>query len=212
MARPNRDGQHLERLRDLFARERCLPSYQDIASALGFQTKNAAFKLVHRLIESGHVSRAMGGRLAPGPNFFLISISADEVRAGIDADRQGTGLFDEQRLTDLFATRPSRTILVRVLGESMVGAGILSGDLAVVETGVEALSGEFVVAEIDGAHTIKEYKHVGGRGVLASHGGHPSVITPEQTLRVIGVVRGIVRAYKPTTKRTTKLAKHGVSR
>ena len=178
---------------------------------LGFQTKNAAFKLVQRLIKSGHVSKTRGNRLVPGPKFFLMPLSADEVRAGIDPDRPSSGSFDEQSLAEVFVTRPSRTVLVRVRGESMMGAGILSGDMAVVETGVEAVNGDFVVAEIDGAHTIKEYRHVRGRGFLASHGDMPGVITPQQTLNVIGVVRGIVRSYQPKTKVPTNAAKRGAS-
>jgi repressor LexA len=212
MARPNNDKLHLSRLRDLYARERCLPSYDGIAGALGFRTKNAAFKLVERLVVSGHVAKAMGGRLAPGPNFFRLDLSDDEVRAGFDADRDGSGLLHEQSLSELLVPRPSKTILVRVRGESMVGAGILSGDVAVVETDVQAATGDFVVAEIDGAHTIKEFRRSGGRDHLASHGVEPGVIAPHHTLGIIGVVRGIVRTYAPKPKAPTKLAKQGAMR
>ncbi|MFG6429786.1 LexA family protein [Roseateles sp. LYH14W] len=212
MARPNNDRLHLHRLRDLYARELCLPSYDGIAGALGFRTKAAAFKLMDRLTASGHVNRVAGGRLAPGPNFFRFEFSDDEVRAGIDLDRAGSGLLQEQSLSELLGARPSRTILVRVRGESMVSAGILSGDVAVVETGAQAVNGDFVVAEIDGAHTIKEFRRTGGRDQLASHGTEPGVISPRQSLEIVGVVRGIVRTYAPKPKAATKLAKQGATR
>lgn len=209
MARKNNDGQHLRRLREMYARERCLPSYEVIAGALGFRTKNAAFKLVLRLVASGHLLKVMGGRLVPGPNFFSLVLCEDEIRAGLDSDGSGSGLLTEENLSELLVTRPSRTMLVRVRGESMLGAGILSGDMAVVETGVQAANGDFVVAEIDGVCTIKEFRRAGGRDVLASHGDKPGVITPQETLAIIGVVRGIIRSYGRRAKTPFTLARQG---
>ncbi|MBD9391347.1 helix-turn-helix domain-containing protein [Acidovorax sp. ACV01] len=56
MARTNRDTMHLLSLRALYRSEGCFPSYSRIASHLGFKAKNAAFKLIGRLISSGVIS------------------------------------------------------------------------------------------------------------------------------------------------------------
>lgn len=208
MARPNNDQVHLRRLRDLYARERCLPSYENLAAALGFRAKNAAFSLVKRLEASGHVGKASGGRLVPGPAFFALDFSDDSVRAGLDPDQEGSGFVHEQRLSELVVSRPSRTILVPVRGESMVGVGILSGDVAVVETGVQAVNGDYVVAEVDDAHTVKEFKQAGAKSHLLSHSSDgEKAIVPTKSLNIIGVVRGIVRTYRPHARASTKLAK-----
>lgn len=57
-----------------------------------------------------------------------------------------------QALDQLLMAKPSKTVLVKVRGDSMLNAGILSGDVAVVETSSQALTGDIVVAEIDGSH------------------------------------------------------------
>lgn len=118
----------------------------------------------------------------------------------------------EQSLADLLVSRQSRTILVPVRGESMVGVGILSDDVAVVETGVQAVNGDYVVAEIDDSHTVKEFREARAKKHLVSHSGDDDqAIVPTKNLNIIGVVRGLVRAYRPQGEVTTKLAK-GVKR
>ena len=197
MARPNKDMVHLRRLRDTYARLGCLPSYRQLAEELGFQAKNAAYKLSQRLIESGHLNKSVGGRLTPGPRFFTLDVSDDEVRAGFGAEGNATGVTQAQAIDQLLAARPSKTVLVKVRGDSMVDAGVLSGDVAVVETGSQAVHGDIVVAEIDGSHTIKEFRMSGGCPCLVAHGPGVGVVAPQRTLNVIGVVRGVVRSYKP---------------
>jgi repressor LexA len=209
MARPNNDRMHLRRLRDTYTRMGCLPSYSQMANALGFKAKNAAFKLTQRLIATGHLTKSVGGRLAPGPDFFTVDVSEDDVRAGFGAQNDATGVMQAQALDQLLASRPSRTKFVKVRGESMVNAGILSGDIAVVETGSQALQGDIVVAEIDGSCTIKEFRSDRGRARLASHGVDPQTLTPRETLNIIGVVRGIVRSYRSSPAGTAKLARQG---
>lgn len=204
MARSNNDKAHLRRLRDLYAREHCLPSYGQMAKALGFQAKNAAYKLANRLMATGHVVKAVGGRLSPGPNFFDLDLSEDEIRASFGADSAGSGFVHDQALHQLLVQRPSRTILVPVRGESMVDAGILNGDIAVLELGVQATQGDFVVAEIDQTYTIKEYRRVDGKPCLVSHGIQSEAVAPRQSLNIIGVVRGIARSYKPRRERPIK--------
>jgi repressor LexA len=207
MARSNHDQKHLRRLRDAYARLGCIPSHSQIAAALGFKAKNAAYKLTQRLIASGHLMRSAGGRLVPGPCFFTLDACEDEVRAGFGGEGSASGLMHGQALDQILVSRPSRTVLLTVRGDSMVDAGILSGDLAVVEAGPQAVSGDIVVAEIDGVHTIKELRVIKGRSCLVPHGGDGEPVFPDLTLNVIGVVRGIVRSYRPRVEATAKLSK-----
>lgn len=212
MARTNNDQAHLRRLRDTYARMGYLPSYSEISRALGFKAKNAAFKLAQRLIASGHLTKSVGGRLAPGPAFFTLELSDDEVRAGFGADGNATGLVQAQALDQLLMARPSKTVLVKVRGDSMLSAGILSGDVAVVETSSQALTGDIVVAEIDGSQTIKEFRNDRGQSRLVSHGIDSKAVTPETTLNIIGVVRGIVRSYRLPADGGAKIKKQGTFR
>ena len=212
MARPNNDQAHLRRLRDLYASMGCLPSYSRMASFLGFKAKNAAFKLTQRLIATGYLTKCPGGRLAPGTRFFTLELSEDEVRAGFGAEGNATGLVQAQTLDQLLVARPSKTVFVKLRGESMVKAGILNGDIAVVETSLQATNGDMVIAEIDGSFTVKELRvSAGGRACLVQHGVDTRVVHPKETLNVIGVVRGIVRSFRPPPVSKAKLIKWGVA-
>lgn len=190
----------------------CFPSYSHMAKALGFKAKNAAFKLTQRLVATGHLAKSTGGRLAPGPGFFTMDLSEDEVRAGFGADGNATGLVQAQTLDQLLVSRPSKTVFLKVRGESMVDAGILSGDVAVVETSLAAAHGDIVIAEIDGSYTIKELRITQGRHRLVSHGVDTRALAPKETLNIIGVVRGIVRSFGPPAASKTKLMNLGASR
>jgi repressor LexA len=212
MARTNNDQAHLRRLRDTFAQAGCLPSYSQIAKAVGFKTKNAAYKLTQRLIDSGHLTKTLGGRLAPGPAFFTMEFSDDEVRAGFGADSAGTGIVHAQALDQLLMTKPSKTVLVKVRGESMLNSGILNGDVAVVETNSQAINGDIVVAEIDGSTTIKEFRTDQGKTRLISHDAEGKSVVPAETLNIVGVVRGIVRSYKSPANGGGKTNKRGAMR
>lgn len=212
MARTNKDTLHLRRLRDLYARVGCMPSYSEMAKALGFKAKNAAFKLSQRLVATGHLEKSLGGRLVPGREFFCVDISDDEVRAGFGCEGNATGLLQAQALDQLLIAKPSKTVLLKVRGESMVNAGILSGDVAVVETGMQAIHGDVVVAEIDGNHTIKEYRTDGGKPSLAAHDQSRRSMSAKETLNIIGVVRGIVRSYGSSLTGRAKLVKQGALR
>lgn len=211
MPRHNNDLAHLRRLRDVYARLGCLPSYSQMATNLGFKAKNAAFKLTQRLIAAGYLTKSVGGRLAPSPSFFTFELSDDDVRAGFGADGNATGLVQAQALDQLLIAKPSKTVLVKVRGESMVNAGILSGDIAVIETSSQAVNGDIVVAEIDGSHTIKEFRTECGRPRLIAHGIEMKTVVPEKTLNIIGIVKGIVRSYRPSPIGMANLTKKGVS-
>lgn len=167
-----------------------------MARLLGFKAKNAAFKLTQRLIASEHLAKAHGGRLAPGPNFFTRELSDDDIRASFDAAGSATGITQAQALDQILNTVPSRTVFVPVRGESMVGVGILNDDVAAVQLGTSALPGDIVVAEIDGSHTIKEYRTPHGQPRLIAHGVDPESKSPQESFTVVGVVTGIVRNYK----------------
>lgn len=212
MARTNNDAQHLRRLRDLYARVGCMPSYSEMAKALGFKAKNAAFKLTQRLIASGYLEKSLGGRLVPGPGFFTVDASDSEVRAGFGCEGNATSLFHAQALDQLLIARPSKTILLKVRGDSMVDAGIFCGDVAVLETSMQAVHGDVVVAEIDGSHTIKEYRTDCGKPYLIAHGGDRPSMRAKETLNIIGVVRGIIRSYRPSQAGQAKVTKQGASR
>jgi SOS regulatory protein LexA len=63
--------------------------------------------------------------------------------------------------------RPRADYLLRVEGESMSGVGVMNGDWVAVHRTPDATTGQIVVARIDGEITIKRFRRIGERIVLA---------------------------------------------
>ena len=61
-------------------------------------------------------------------------------------------------LNDILVRHREATFYVRVSGDSMQDAGILDGDLAIVDRQIEPSNGNFVIAFVDGEFTIKQFK------------------------------------------------------
>lgn len=58
-------------------------------------------------------------------------------------------------------TNPKSTVLFRVRGESMLGAGIFDGDLLLVDRSIDPRHGQIVVASINDEFTVKRLHHIG---------------------------------------------------
>ena len=63
-----------------------------------------------------------------------------------------------------------RCYLVRVSGSSMKGAGILDGDVVLVDTQREVTTGDFVIAFVEGEGTLKKIEKRGDRIFLVPQG------------------------------------------
>jgi DNA polymerase V len=95
--------------------------------------------------------------------------------------------------------RPASTFLMRVAGESMKDAGILDGDLVVVDRSVTPQSGHVVVGVMDGEMTLKRFRRLkNGRAALqAENPDFPEfVIGEEIPAEIWGVVVGVVRKLR----------------
>ena len=73
---------------------------------------------------------------------------------------------DSLDLHRLVVRNPPATFFLRVVGHSMVGAGIHNGDLLVVDRSITPISGKVVVAKVDGELTVKRLLKRQGKMVL----------------------------------------------
>lgn len=195
MARPNYDSVHLDKLRDYFAQHRLLPSYAVIANLLGFSGKTGAVQLVKRLIEAGYIETATGGKLVPLDRFFELPLLDQQIPAGVGEPDVAFSSFQAYALDRLLVEDRSKTVLVPIRGDSMIDAGVLDGDTAIVERTESPRAGDFVVAAVDGQYTIKELRFERSKPVLVPHNKQYEPIRPRQDILILGVVKGIVRRY-----------------
>lgn len=101
----------------------------------------------------------------------------------------------EQQLIRCRAT----TVLLRVSGESMQGAGIAHGDLLIVDRGLEPRPGQIVVAWLNGGFTLKRLIRHGNRLRLeAAHPAYPPLeLDPDIESRLWGVAVHVIRTLEP---------------
>ena len=97
-------------------------------------------------------------------------------------------------LTEPFVRPGKSYFALRVRGQSMINAGILDGDLAVVEQASTAQDGQIIVAVIDDAITLKRYYKEAGRIRLQPENPQFQAIYCTD-VRVVGILSNIVRTY-----------------
>lgn len=97
-------------------------------------------------------------------------------------------------LTEPFIRPGKSYFALRVRGSSMINAGILEGDLAVIEQTSVAVDGQIVVAVMDDAITLKRYYKESSRIRLQPENPAFQAIYT-QDVRIVGVLSNIVRTY-----------------
>ena len=174
-------------------RHRRMPSYQEIAQLVRYRSKNAVWKLVRQLIAQELLARDARGRLLPTPAFYEIPWLGTVI-AGYPSPAEEE-LLDTMSLEDYLGYHKDATYLLRVTGDSMIEAGILPGDLVLVERRESARSGEIVVAEVDGEWTMKTYRKRGRKVFLEPANAAYPPIVPKVGIRIVAVVKAVIRKY-----------------
>ena len=82
-----------------------------------------------------------------------------------------------------------------VKGDSMIDAGIMPGDLLIVERGAAVRDGDIVIAQIDREWTIKYFRRRGNKVFLEAANKDYQPLHPTEELNIAAVVRGVVRRY-----------------
>jgi SOS regulatory protein LexA len=188
------DGQYLAKLQDYYARHRVLPSYARIGSLVGLNSKASVAGLVLRLKAEGFVESTPDRRLKPGRRFFERNV-AESVQAGLPTSAPDTAP-DTITIDEYLISHPSKTVLIKVKGDSMIDAGIYAGDTVVVEKRGSANVGDIVVAILDNEFTLKRLDREKGRVVLRPENKAYPVIRPKGDVEIFGVVVGQFRKYR----------------
>jgi SOS regulatory protein LexA len=189
------DDKHLNALRVYWKEHKAFPSMARLADVLGLASSGGVFKVIGRLVDAGFLER-VDGRIAPTPDFFALPVLG-RVRAGLPQMEDQSAGLEVVGVEDYLIRHPERTVFCRVRGDSMKDAGILEGDMVVVERNRPTKAGDIVVALVDNELTVKYlYPKKGAAGwvLKPANPDYPDIVA-HQSLEVLGVVVGMFRRH-----------------
>ncbi len=174
------------------------PTLEEIGAGVGLRSKGTVHRYVQSLIDKGHLQRGPRGwrslRLAGEGGRRPRLPLAGRIAAG----RPIEAIPDREEIDPgtLFAG-PDRYVL-EVQGDSMVEAGILDGDLVVIEHRQTADDGDIVVALVDGQEaTLKRLFHLpdGRIELRPENRAMGSLVYEPERIAIQGVLVGQFRCY-----------------
>lgn len=181
-------------IREFHAVKGRMPSFAEVGELIGLSSKSGVFKFVSRLEEHNLIQRDEHGRLMP-PRLRKPYRVLGSVEAGFPSPAEEE-LADTLSLDELLMKNPQATFLLKVSGDSMSGVGIMPGDMVIIDRSISPKSGDIVIAEVDGAWTMKRLKMHNDSVMLLAANPKYKPIHPKNELKIAGVVTGVVRKYQ----------------
>jgi len=170
-----------------------MPSYSEITTLLNFKSKNSAFKLAKKLIAENFLAKDQKGKLIP-KNFYGPMRVLGQVEAGFPSPAEEE-LADTMSLDEYLIHNKEATYMLKVSGDSMKDAGIIDGDMVLVDRSVIPADGDIVIAEVDNKWTIKYLRKNGKKIYLEPANKKFSNIYPQEELNIAAVVKTVIRKY-----------------
>lgn len=187
-------------MRDFYRDSGRMPSFSELGSLWGLRSKNAVSKAVENLRGIGALAKDSKGKLLPGPALKPVRVLGT-VEAGFPSPAEEE-LVDTMSLDEFLIGNHQATFMLKVSGDSMKDAGILPGDLVIVDRSCSPKNNDIVIAEVDGEWTMKYLKKSRGTArraptvLLVPANPDYQPIEPKAELKIAGVVTAVVRKYK----------------
>ena len=195
-----RQKQMLDYLRDYIGERGYAPTLEEI----GRHFRLASLATVHKHLRNlqrkrlirrlPHQSRALEV-IGPGAGGRAVTVPLlGRVAAGVPIE--AVEMPETVTLPEELLGR-GETFALRVRGDSMVGEGILDGDVIVVESRPEAPNGATVVALVRGEATVKKLQRERGRiRLLPANERVAPIVAPAGDVQIRGVVIAVLRRYR----------------
>jgi len=193
------------------------PSMREIGEAVGLTSTSAVSYQLSCLQDKGYLRRVPGrprtvevvlpgqpaARLEAEDLADVLALSSEDA-AYVPVDVIGQiaagNLSPAEQVIDDTLTLPRQLVgegtlfMLKVTGDSMIGAAIADGDLVVVREQPDAKNGDIIAARIDGEATVKTFQRTGGHVWLMPHNpAYAPILGDEATImgRVVTVIRRI---------------------
>jgi repressor LexA len=187
------------------AKHEYAPTLQELGEEVGISSKGTIHRHIQVLIEAGYLAYSSSGWrnlqlantvgwFAPTPQKKACFPILGRIAAGLPIEAIENKA--ELNLTDVFDGEGRYILEVR--GNSMIDAGILEGDMVVIERRDSADDGSIVVAIIDGYEaTLKRLRYQADRSIALvpeNRDMQPMIYEPSR-INVQGVLVGQFRKY-----------------
>jgi repressor LexA len=178
------------------------PTVREIGAAVGLSSPASVQGHLSALEAMGYIRRGCAKRRALEVVKPAALKSREEER-GLSRVRllgrvaAGTPLLAEENVEELievpdFLSGSGRCFALRVVGDSMIKAGILDGDVVVVRQQQQADDGDIVVALLGDEATVKRfYREAGQVRLQPENDAMEPIYTPDP--RIVGKVTGVLR-------------------
>jgi repressor LexA len=192
------------------------PTVREICTALDIKSTSTAHKDIENLVKHGYLVKDPSK-----PRALMVvdpegQANSSKTNSNINMHERediidipvigrvaaGTPILAEQNIEDTFPV-PARyagtgtNYMLRVRGESMIEAGIMDGDLILVQQADNAYNGEIVVAMIDGFEseaTVKTFYKENDYIRLQPENSSMSPIIVKD-VKILGKVKGVFRYF-----------------
>ncbi len=186
-------------------REGIVPTLKEICKRFGFRSINAAREHLRLIERKGLLHRSPGQPRAIKLAVRLPAVGEDTLAVPllgrISAGQPSLALEEIEDTLPLPRQlfRGKRLFALRVRGDSMVGAGIFDGDVAVLDGEREVRDGEIAAVVVESEATLKRvFKTSKGLRLHAENPAIPDRFVPASeynSIRVAGVLVGTMRRF-----------------
>jgi repressor LexA len=196
---------------------RYAPSMREIGEAVGLTSTSAVSYQLSTLQDKGYLRRVPGRPRTVEvvlPGLPTARIEAQDLADALDLASQDTAYVPvdvigqiaagnphpAEQLIDDTLTLPRRLVgegtlfMLKVRGDSMIGAAIADGDLVVVREQPDAKNGDIVAARLDEEATVKTFQRTDGHVWLMPHNpAYAPILGDEATImgRIVTVIRRV---------------------
>jgi repressor LexA len=191
-------------IRDYIAEHQQGPLLDEIAKGLGIRSRGVAHRYVQTLADAGLLELTPGRHRGISlPNDSGDKYQGDDVAlpllGQIAAGLPIEAIPDQEEINLAeFFMGPNRFVL-KVQGDSMIEAGIMPGDMVIVESRNHAHNGDIIVALIDQQEATLKRLHHNTDGSVTLFPANSSMIPvtyPAERIHIQGIVVGQMRSYR----------------
>lgn len=175
------------------------PTLADLRENLGVSSNQAVLDFLKLLEEKGFIKKeeatARGLKILK-KGFEVLKVNPIVPYAGVSVAGPYTTLFEDVSWKSVGDVELIEDILVKVKGDSMIGAGINDGDVVAVREVKEFKNGDIVLARNNDETTIKRLVHEDGKVYLKPENPKYKNIPIYSDTRLVGKVIKILSGYE----------------